>query len=148
MAMQEILTSVPQQRSTIKWLFINNNNKKKALGEFWNPLKLQPHGGTKNLRIITQKGKRDCFILPGSSHPPSQHCPKPRKNFPARKSSPHQVRKNGVSDEFAQHFGHCTKVPLQLHSTQTSKAETQRQLGTRKKSRGYLNGHTIEIIMV
>lgn len=58
---------------------------------------------------IRKKGRQlyfVCIILPSrpALFPPSG-------NFPAKKSSPQQKRKNGVSDQLPTVLKHCTKVP-------------------------------------
>lgn len=39
------------------------------------------------------------FISPVSSHPPSQHCSVPKRNFLARKSFSHQEKQHGVNNQ-------------------------------------------------
>lgn len=54
---------------------------KAALEQLWSSLKTpQLHGRIKNLRIITQKVKKDSLFA--ASHLPSQHCSAPATEVP------------------------------------------------------------------
>ena len=51
-------------------------------------------------------------MLPASSHLSSWNFSEPRRNFPSRKSCPHQDRKSRVKEQLPQLLGYRTKVPL------------------------------------
>lgn len=82
------------------------------------------------LKITALKEKKYSFILPITpfSKPALLQC---QEGTSARKRSPHQERKNGLSGI----SGCCTRVLLWFHPTQTSRAVVYRDIWEQEKSK-------------
>lgn len=61
------------------------------------------------------------FILSESSNYPKQHYSSLRGKSLARKRSPHQERKNRMSDQFSQPFSYQMKISHQFYPTKPAK---------------------------
>ena len=80
---------------------------KTALGEFWSEISnRQQQSKTKDLRKRAQEEKEESFMLPAPSRPSNWNFSEPRRNFPSRKSCPHQDRKRRVKEQLPQLLGY------------------------------------------
>ena len=108
-----------------------------ALGDLRTPFKkLHQHSRIKSLRITTQRGSRNSFLFPVSSHPPGCHCSAPGRNTQLKRDSLTRKGSAGWATSFPCLAGHSWKGLLGLHLTQSPAKLRWIGVAANKKSRG------------
>ena len=108
-----------------------------ALGDLRTPFrKLHQHSRIKSLRITTQRGSRNNFLFPVSSHPPGCHCSAPGRNTQHKRDALIRKGSAGWVTSFPCFAGHSWKGLLGLRPTQSPANLRWVGVAANKKSRG------------